>query len=105
MLFDQQKLEFGSAAEAGQTPPSSEAPQLIVNLNVAAGGFEFAWQGAGFPAARGQLTSARRLMFGLYDLEWVLESEGKSEKDHCSQWHASIRALLSRMRKRFPVPE
>ena len=40
-----------------------------------------------------------------YVLEWELEIEGRTERDHCGSRGPSARALINRLRKRLPVPD
>src|SRR2546425_449269 len=107
MLPEQRQFKFRSSAPAGEGFSTSSALELIVTLDVPAGGFEFEWlhPASAEVVARGRLTPSPHPAFGLFDLDWELEADGKTETDHCNQWPASIRALLKRLRKTLPVAE
>jgi superfamily II DNA or RNA helicase len=79
--------------------------ELVITLDIPAGCLTFEWRRAGDPAvvARGRLRPADDILEGFWEIGWELE--GESRRDCCSSWPASVRALLGRIRKRFPVEE
>ncbi|HWX22861.1 MAG TPA: SNF2-related protein [Candidatus Binatia bacterium] len=80
---------------------------MTVTLDVSSGGLVFEWRrhDSDEKLARGRLTPTARPTLGFDDLEWKFEADGETEVDFCSEHSSSVRALLNRVRKRFPVPE
>jgi superfamily II DNA or RNA helicase len=107
MFSKQQQFQFRTSAHADETASTTESLDLIVTLDVAAGCFLFEWLRPGSAAgvAHGRLTPTPNPAFGLFDLDWELEINGRNETDHCNQWPASTRAFLKRLRKTLPVAE
>src|SRR6266571_4585349 len=107
MFSKQQQFDLHSTAEAGQATQGSEQLELIVTVNVAEGCFQFEWQRVNSAelVGRGRLVLSEPSMFNLRDLDFELETTGKSETDHCNRWPASVRAFLNRVRKQFPVSD
>lgn len=81
---------------------------LRVTFNLVAGRIDFDWmRGDGSEAqivARGRLLPSKTAFAG-YVLDWRLELDGKPRNRLCSAWPASVRALLNRIRKIFPLAD
>jgi hypothetical protein len=107
MLPKQDQFKFPSSNRDTDGASTPESLELVVTLDVRAGGFEFDWlrQPSAAVAARGQLTPSPQSVFRIFDLDLKLEVNGKTELDHCYQSPASIHALLKRLRKALPVAE
>ncbi len=107
MPANQQSFEFRAAAKPGQPLAGDPTLQLLVSLNVQAGAFEFEWLHASSAetAACGRLAPIEASIPGMFDLEWELQVGERTERDSCSQWPASVRALLNRLRKALPTTE
>src|SRR5258708_1374999 len=106
MFSKQQQFELRSTAEGGQAPHQDlEQLELIVTVNVAEGCFQFEWQRVDSAelVGRGRLVLSEPSMFSFRDLEFELETAGKTQPDGCNRWPASVRAFLNRVRKQFPV--
>ena len=96
----------------GQPDPTAPDGELIpadslhlqIILAVAVGEIRFVWmrQGGTQLVARGQLLPSANSFFRSA-LDWHLEFAGKPEHDFCSAHAPSVRALLNRIRKRFPL--
>jgi superfamily II DNA or RNA helicase len=80
---------------------------LSVTLDIAGGGFRFEWHRAGSEerVARGRLSTGGGFLFPLFALEWEVETDSGTERDRCGTRGTSARALVNRLRKRFPVPD
>jgi superfamily II DNA or RNA helicase len=93
----------------GDAPGSASAGplRLLVTLDAGQGCFHFAWlrSGAQEPLARGQLFPTPEPAFPHFMLEWELEIEDRMERDGCGSRGSSVRALVSRLRKRLPVAD
>jgi superfamily II DNA or RNA helicase len=81
---------------------------LRVTFNLAAGQIDFEWAGTGGSktpiVARGRLVPSELTFSGL-TLDWFLDFDDKPRNDFCSAWPASIRALLNRIRRIFPLAD
>jgi hypothetical protein len=85
-----------------QIPLLPEGLRLAITLDVAAGAFRFEWTNAG-----GDLVAGGRLLPSehfFFVLRWVPDAAGNRRPDGCIAAAASVRALLERIRKPFPVP-
>jgi hypothetical protein len=99
------QIEFSTKAQAGPPGLISAELQLLVTLDVHAGGFHFEWRrtDSGATVARGNLGPTTLTLLRWYILEWALESNGKIERDQVTHWPASVRAFLKRLRNQFPT--
>src|SRR5882724_8251663 len=105
MFSKQPQFEFCSNPETGQATQGSEQLELIVTLNAGEGCFQFEWQRGNSDEliGRGRLVLSEPSMFSFRNLDFELETTGKTETDGCNRWPASVRAFLNRLRKQFPV--
>ena len=87
MFSKQQQLQFRSTVESGQASQGSEQLELIVTVNVAEGCFQFEWQRANSAelVGRGRLVLSEPSIFDLRDLDFELETAGKTETDVCNR--------------------
>lgn len=86
---------------------SPEQTHLCITFDLAAGQICWEWfrEGGSQLVARGWLVRLDPNLEWCSVLGWVIEgcaTPGKKHIDHCSHWPASVRALLNRIRKRFP---
>jgi superfamily II DNA or RNA helicase len=100
LQLDSKKAEGGESSQPLQ-------PELMVTLDLGQGCFYFEWLARQDPevVARGRLSPTELGLRGFFDLDWRLEAGGKIEQHRYSNWASSIRSLLSRVRKRFEVPD
>ena len=103
--MEQPELPHASQDEAAA---SAAGPlRLVVTLDVRQGCFHFQWvEGeARKPVARGLVYLNDGAMASWYILTCELEVGGRNLWDHCGSRGPSARALISRLRKRLPVPD
>ena len=84
-----------------------EPLHLQITLDLAVGEMRFVWarEGGTQVVARGRLLPSENPYFFRSALDWQLEFDGKPEQDFCSAHAPSVRALLSRIRKRFSLTD
>jgi hypothetical protein len=80
---------------------------LSITLDVAGGCIRLEWRRAGLeePVARGRLSASGAFLFPLFALALELETDCGTERDSCGTRAPSARALVARLRKRFPVAD
>ncbi len=91
----------------GQVTSAAAPLRLTIELDIAGGCFRFEWYRADSaePVARGRLSPNRGVFFTLYALALELETDSGTERDSCGKRGTSARALVNRLRKRYPVPD
>ncbi len=101
------QCEFSNVLETGQTGAPTQPLQLFVTLDLVGGWLSFEWRraGAAEAVARGRLSPTPLTILHFFDLEWVLEADGETERENLYRSSNSLRAWLKRLRKRFPVPD
>jgi superfamily II DNA or RNA helicase len=100
------QFELRTPVESSQA--SAEPLQLSVTLDIAAGCLRFEWHrpGVAEPEARGRLKPAPAgFFFPLFALELELQTTNGTERDKCGTRGTSAFALVTRLRKRFHVPD
>ena len=106
MPHDDAQLELPEPTGNDLSP--AEPLHLRVTFNLAAGRIDFDW--ARGDGSETQIVACGRLLpsqiaFAGYVLDWRLELDGKPRNRLCSAWPASVRALLNRIRKTFPLAD
>jgi len=103
----ERQLDLSAAALA--RGDGLRAPQfnLRVTFDLAAGGICFEWLRSddSNAAARGWLRPSPVTLFRFWALDWAMENPVTSGGRNCSAHPASIRALLNRVQKTFPLAD
>ena len=101
------QIELPAVQESSAASPAGGTLQLSITLDVGGACFRFEWRRAGStePVARGQLGTTSLATFGFSDLQWSLETGGRTEQGGCSHWTSSVRALVNRLHRRFAVAD
>ncbi len=96
------------AQEDQSVGQADEVMDLQVTLDLDRGCFLLEWRrpGATEAAARGELTAkAEHAYFWIHSVKLTVEADGEVARDGCNSRGTSPRALVNRLRKRFPVPD
>ena len=101
------QIELPAVQESSAASPIGGTLQLSITLDVGGGCFRFEWRRAGSTESvgRGQLATTSLATFGFSDLQWSLETGGRTEQDGCSHWTSSVRALVNRLHRRFALAD
>jgi len=83
----------------------AEQLHLRVTFDLVAGVIRFDWlaDGGRTVAATGCLSPSTSPVFQWWALEWVMENQKRSGRNSCSAHASSVRALLKRIQKLFPL--
>jgi superfamily II DNA or RNA helicase len=107
MPDSERQLDLNAANVARGDGLRSPQSSLRVTLDFAAGGICFEWlnRGENRVAARGWLLPSPVTLFRFWALDWAMENPVTSGRRNCSAHPASIRALLDRVQKTFPLTD
>jgi superfamily II DNA or RNA helicase len=101
------QAELLATEEDQAVAAAGEPMDLWVTLELAGGCFHFQWQapGAAVLAAYAELEATPHRGFWWYSLMLNLDVGGQVKREGCSSRGTSAHALVTRLRKRFPVPD
>ena len=107
MAHDQRQLELTGRSVAGAGELADRPLRLRVTFDIAAGCICFDWlrPESGETKAQGRLLPTAMTEFPFYALDWLLDGGRQGRNDFCSAHASSVRALLNRIRKLFPLVE